>query len=225
MSYGVTLALDGSTYEGSVAVLRDSIVLAERALEASATPGRGGRDELFLPMVAECLAEAGAQVTGLDRIVCGGGPGSFTSLRIAASIAKGLAVGAGCPLFAVSSLLLIVARDSVKPGRYLAILPAMRGESFAALFEVGASGIIELAPPALVADSDLPAEARRLDAILTGPAADGRTPHARGVATVLPFLVAAGECDVQTWEPTYGRLAEAQVKWEQAHGRPLTAAG
>jgi hypothetical protein len=24
------------------------------------------------------------------------------------------------------------------------------------------------------------------------------------------------------WEPDYGRLAEAQVKWEQAHGRPLS---
>ncbi len=225
MSYGITLALDGSTYAGSVAVFRDSTLLAERALAESTTPGRSGRDELFLPMVAECLAEAGTQVTGLDRIVCGGGPGSFTSLRVAASIAKGLAVGAGRPLFAVSSLLLVVVRDSAKPGRYLATLPAMRGESFAALFEVGVAGIIELAPPALVADSDLAAEAGRLDAILTGPAADGRTPHARGAATVLPFIVAAGECDVQTWEPTYGRLAEAQVKWEQAHGRPLTTAG
>src|SRR5688500_3395532 len=177
MSFGVTLALDGSTYEGSVAVLRDSSVRAERALEASATPGRGGRDELFLPMVAECLAEAGTQVTGLDRIVCGGGPGSFTSLRVAASVAKGLAVGAGCPLFAVSSLLLIVAHDGVKPGRYLAVLPAMRGESFAALFDVGGGGIVELAPAALVSDADLTAEARRLDAALSGPAADGRNPH------------------------------------------------
>jgi tRNA threonylcarbamoyladenosine biosynthesis protein TsaB len=23
------------------------------------------------------------------------------------------------------------------------------------------------------------------------------------------------------WEPEYGRLAEAQVRWEAAHGRPL----
>jgi tRNA threonylcarbamoyladenosine biosynthesis protein TsaB len=26
---------------------------------------------------------------------------------------------------------------------------------------------------------------------------------------------------LDTWEPAYGRLAEAQVKWEAAHGRPL----
>jgi tRNA threonylcarbamoyladenosine biosynthesis protein TsaB len=29
--------------------------------------------------------------------------------------------------------------------------------------------------------------------------------------------------DLATWEPNYGRLAEAQVKWEAAHGRALTA--
>ena len=27
--------------------------------------------------------------------------------------------------------------------------------------------------------------------------------------------------DLASWEPAYGRLAEAQVKWEAAHGRPL----
>ena len=29
--------------------------------------------------------------------------------------------------------------------------------------------------------------------------------------------------DLDRWEPDYGRLAEAQVKWEAAHGRPLPA--
>ena len=30
--------------------------------------------------------------------------------------------------------------------------------------------------------------------------------------------------DLDAWEPSYGRLAEAQVKWEAAHGRPLAGA-
>jgi tRNA threonylcarbamoyladenosine biosynthesis protein TsaB len=34
-------------------------------------------------------------------------------------------------------------------------------------------------------------------------------------------ITASGPCDLNTWEPAYGRLAEAQVKWEAAHGRPL----
>lgn len=225
MSYGLTLAVDGSTYAGTVAVLSDTGVVAERALADVATPGRGGRDELFLPMVAACLADAGVGATSLARVVCGAGPGGFTSLRIAASIAKGIAVGAECPLFAVSSLMLIVAGGDVEPGRFLAVLPAMRGEAFGALFEVGAGGISELAAPSLIPDAALDSEASRLKAVLIGPGRqNSRAPHARGAARILPLLVAAGECDILTWEPAYGRLAAAQVKWEAEHGRSLTAA-
>ncbi|OYV67912.1 MAG: hypothetical protein B7Z72_09030, partial [Gemmatimonadetes bacterium 21-71-4] len=43
-------------------------------------------------------------------------------------------------------------------------------------------------------------------------------PHARGVARLEGALEAA---DLAGWEPHYGRLAEAQVKWEAQHGRPL----
>ena len=58
---------------------------------------------------------------------------------------------------------------------------------------------------------------------LIGPAEElSVAPHARG-AVVLGHLVAWPEAaPVAGWEPTYGRLAEAQVKWEAAHGRALT---
>ena len=82
-----------------------------------------------MPMLADCLASAGVGVTEVSRIVCGSGPGSFTSLRVAASIAKGIAAGVGCPLFSVSSLLLIPAAAELAAGRYISALPAMRGES------------------------------------------------------------------------------------------------
>ena len=56
------------------------------------------------------LREAIGRSFGLDpnRIVCGAGPGSFTSLRIAGSIAKGIAGGANRPLYAVPSMALMV---------------------------------------------------------------------------------------------------------------------
>ena len=220
MSYGLTLALDGSTYAGSAAVIRDMTVLASRELSDAAMPGKDGREENFLPMVAACLADADVGVLEVDRVVCGSGPGSFTSLRIAASIAKGIAVGAGRPLFAVPSLMLIVA--DVKPGRYLATLGAMRGEVFAGQFEVTAEGRVEeLSAVAILGESAVAAEAERLGA----KALAGVMPHARAVSRMLPTVLATGEVDIATWEPTYGRLAEAQVRWEALHGRPLTAAG
>ena len=47
-------------------------------------------------------------------------------------------------------------------------------------------------------------------------------PHARGVAPVLDHIIASAPVDLASWEPDYGRLAEAQVRWEAVHGRPLT---
>jgi len=221
----LSLALDGSTYAGTVAVLRDGDVVAEASLPDSGIPSRGQRGEDFMPMVAACLDEAKVGVKSLDRVICGSGPGSFTSLRIAASIAKGIAAGVGCPLYSVSSLLLIPAGADIEPGRYLSALPAMRGECFVVQAEIDRSGAVRpLDDERLAATVDVEAVAAALGVSVIGPGfgADSR-PMARGAARMIEQIVAAGECDLDLWEPTYGRLAEAQVKWEATHGRPLTA--
>lgn len=218
MSLGLTLAVDGSTYAGSVALIREREVLAERQLPHVPKPGREGRAEHFMPMVAECLRDGKVAAHDVARIVCGEGPGSFTSLRVAASIAKGLAVGADIPLFSVSSLLLIAAAAEVRDGRWYATLPAMRGESFVALFEKNGSAIEQIAASSVIAEDRLVDEADLAKANVIDREI---LPHARGVAVMLDSIIAAGAVDIETWEPMYGRLAEAQVKWEAAHGRPL----
>jgi tRNA threonylcarbamoyladenosine biosynthesis protein TsaB len=226
MTLGLTLALDGSTYAGSVALLREYDVVAERQLERVPKPGRAGRAEQFMPMVAECLRDGQVRPRDLARVICGEGPGSFTSLRVAASIAKGIAVGAGIPLFPVPSLLLILAARERADGLWMCGLPAMRGEVFTALYQLEGEKILQSGESRIVSDADLEREAERLGAKLVGPAHDEEeTPHARGVAHVLDHAIARGACDIDSWEPIYGRLAEAQVKWEAAHGRPLSAAG
>jgi tRNA threonylcarbamoyladenosine biosynthesis protein TsaB len=226
MSELFTLAVDGSTYAGSAAVIRGNEVLSAAALPSVEKPGRGGREENFMPMVAQCLMESGVRPNQLSRIVCGAGPGSFTSLRVAASIAKGLAVGAGAKLYPVSSLLLIVAASDARDGRWLAVIPAMRDELFAALFEIREDGIVSVDAPRIIAASLAEEDAAANGAKVIGPLGKSPVfPHAKGAARVLDRIVAEGECDVALWEPVYGRLAEAQVRWEAAHGRPLSAAG
>ena len=217
MTDGFTLVLDGSTYSGSVAVLDSGRVVSERELPRAETPGRAGRDENFMPMVAAALEDAGVSTNDIARVVCGGGPGSFTSLRIAASIAKGIAIGIGCPLYAVSSLALIAA--DLPPGRYLATLPAMRGEVYALAVDVSAD---------MVTHGDaaiIPEESAGKEAVRHGAKHAAGYPHARAAARMLGAIISAGPCDIDSWEPSYGRLAEAQVKWEAAHGRPLSASG
>ncbi len=220
MTGRLALAIDASTYAGSVALVRDREIVIERVLAM-----RGDRSERLLPTVAAVLEGAGVRTVDLERIVCGGGPGSFTSLRVAASIAKGIALGADRPLFALSSLLLTVAGapGTVAPGRYLAALDAMRGEAFVAAYEVTDTGpIVEVYPPALVAGDGVDELAQRLEARVVGP---NRSldfhPHARGVARVGDWLERSSAVDLVSWEPDYGRLAEAQVRWEATHKRRL----
>ncbi|MCC7193959.1 MAG: tRNA (adenosine(37)-N6)-threonylcarbamoyltransferase complex dimerization subunit type 1 TsaB [Gemmatimonadaceae bacterium] len=220
---GLTLSLDAATYEGTVAVLRDGAVVAE----ASAAM-RGETEERLTPAVVRALAQAGATARDVARVVCGGGPGSFTSLRIAGSVAKGIALGSDVPLYAVSSLALVVAgvRD-IAPGDYLAVLDAMRGESYAAPFRVHPGGRVAQSGEALLLPASAVAEAAaRYGARPVGPGEELRAaPHARGVWRLRDELAAAAPVDLDAWEPWYGRMAEAQVRWEAAHGRALPVNG
>lgn len=222
-----TLALEGSTYGGSVALLSNGNVIAERTLVDAGTPSKDGREERVLPSVAECLDEAGIRVGEIARVVCGAGPGSFTSLRISASVAKGIAIGVGCPMYSVSSLLLSVAgvRDALTEGLYLSVLPAMRGDWFALLVQAGGEGSMDPQGDAsIISGSELAQFTDERSATILGPGQtiDAR-PHARAVGELLQQIIAAGPVTIDSWEPDYGRLAEAQVKWEAAHGRPLGA--
>lgn len=217
----ITLAIDASTYVGTVAVWRDQELLAtgEAAM-------RGAHEERLMPAVADTLSRAGVPLGPADRIVCGAGPGSFTSLRIAGSIAKGLATGWDAELVAVPSLGLVVAAEpSLPAGRYLSVLDALRGECYVALYRRDEAGLVEeLAPARVVAAGAVDVLAVESDATVIGPS-HGRAgaPHARGALAVLSAFGESARVDLGSWEPAYGRLAEAQVRWEAAHGRPLQA--
>jgi tRNA threonylcarbamoyladenosine biosynthesis protein TsaB len=226
----LVLAVDASTYVGTVAVLAGGAVLSERS-----TAMRGADEERLMPAVAAALGEAGVppgEARGrVEMVVCGAGPGSFTSLRIAGAIAKGIAESAGAPLVAVPSLALLAAGQAppLPGGRYLATLDAMRGERYAAVVGLGA-GVTAYEYLGIVAEGDVDALARARGArvLAAGAPRAGHAdayagPHARGAARLGPLLAAAGAVDLDAWEPDYGRKAEAQVKWELAHGRALDA--
>jgi len=219
----ITLALDASTYAGDVAVLDGERVLAEATIAM-----KGAEHEGLMPAVAACLERANVSVERLGRVVCGSGPGSFTSLRIAGAIAKGVASGIGCPLFAVPSMALIVGGAKLNGGRYLVAVDALRGEFYVGLYEVSPLlAIAELEPARLVAAAELDGLAEQYAAHLVSPSAllGGivAAPRARAVARIEELVAARGPADIGAWEPSYGRLAEAQVRWETAHGRPLAA--
>ena len=217
----ITLVLEASTYQGSVALLHGASLLDARTVAM-----RGREHEALMPAVAELLGECGVSVGTLNRVVCGAGPGAFTSLRIAGAIAKGLAMSVGAALVPLSSLALLVASyDDAQPGRYVAAVDAMRGEHYVQAFDVGVDGsVLAIAAIGLLPSAQVDEFTRAQGAVAIGPGRVGAldvTPHARAAARLTNMIEGAVPADLAGWEPGYGRLAEAQVKWEAAHGRPL----
>ncbi len=99
------LAIDTSTLACTVALQVDG-VLIERHEEKAREHTR-----LLMPMIRDVLTEADTELAALDAIVLGNGPGSFIGLRIAASVAQGLAFGAGLNIIPVSSLAAVAAQE------------------------------------------------------------------------------------------------------------------
>ena len=145
------LAIETATDACSCALEHSGTIVTRHAVEARR------HTELLLPMVDSVLAEAGVALGALDAIAFGRGPGSFTGLRIACSVAQGLAFGAGCPLVGVSTLQVIAAgmhRSHAAP-RVLVALDARMGEVYWGGFEwdgVAMAPVFEesVAPPQAV---------------------------------------------------------------------------
>ena len=99
------LAFDTATETLVVALAANGRVLTHEAAggaQASAT---------LIPAILALLAKAGVALRELDAIAFGRGPGAFTGLRTACSVAQGLAFGAGKPVLPIDTLL-AVAEDA-----------------------------------------------------------------------------------------------------------------
>lgn len=234
------MALDTATDRLSVAV---GITPAD-ALEED-VPGARRHAGALIPVLDRLLARRGIGVADLAGVVLSDGPGSFTGLRVGASVAKALARARGLPVRSAPSLM-VRAAGAAPPAELtqagtiiLALSNALRGEVYAAAFRISPARIETLLQPSVFRPEALVLVAPRPDQVVgDGPPAAlelvaawaGRpvigAPAALPRAAELLGLVgieggAQVIADVERWEPVYGRPAEAQAKWELAHGRRL----
>lgn len=119
---------------------------------------RDKHSQTLLPLVSEVLNQAGETRAGLTHIAAGIGPGSFTGVRTAVSVAQGLALGLGLPLFGVGGLDALALGAAVKqPVRVLTALDARMHEVYAAFFTVdpARTEVISLKAPAVMHPAQL----------------------------------------------------------------------
>lgn len=118
-----SLVLDSCASTGTVALVRDGEILAERTF--SSPRGRGG--EIF-----DALREILSGKPELDRVVVGTGPGSYNGIRTAIAAAWGIARARNARLCGVPSIL------ALAPGEYYAVGDARASQFYFARVRDGA---------------------------------------------------------------------------------------
>lgn len=108
----------------------------------------------LLPLLLELLQQGGQTLGGLDAIAFGVGPGAFTGLRTACAVAQGLGFGAGRPLLAIDSLLIVAEAARARAsgdgaGRWWVAVDARMDEVYAAEYSQGDGGWQVVTAPAL----------------------------------------------------------------------------
>jgi len=238
---GYWLAIDTATDIASVAAGRIAVSTGARAESGAHVQGARRHAAEIVRLVDFVLARLEIAPADLTGIVIGDGPGSFTGLRIGWATAKGLAQEAGLELVAIPSLLAAAAGGAVKvgPAPIAACFDALRGQVYGALYRVQPQRVETLVPPAVMTLEEFARVAPERPRLVVG---DGATRYAAAAqtwsgappvalenlppaATMLLSLLslenAGRTVNLLTDEPTYGRPAEAQAKWEAHHGRPL----
>jgi tRNA threonylcarbamoyladenosine biosynthesis protein TsaB len=219
------LALEFSSPQRSVAIARDGIVLSE-ALET------GGRNTAAFGMIEKVLAEAKIGREQIGALCIGLGPGSYTGIRAAISIAQGWQLAFAEPEHDIRELTAATAQRRLEReikligiggveaiaaqaraenifGRVNVAVDAQRGEFYLAVFDISADGWREIELLKIVALAEIK---RRADAneILAGPEAAKWFPNGRTIfprAAVLAKLAASRNDFVagEKLEPVYLR--------------------
>jgi len=210
----VILAIDGASTDLSIALATPD----GGAIAGDSWSSAQRQSAELLPRALDLLASADRRVGDLTALAVGTGPGSFTGLRVAMSIAKGLAFALDRPIVGVPSLVAwleqepdaraAVARAGAREAYVLA-----RGESEPAVVDRDGLGDL-LAGRAIVAPVEL------ADAFALGTAV--RPVAAPAIARLAARRLAedpAGD-DLRSLEPIYLRpprglpaAPQGEVRW------------
>jgi tRNA threonylcarbamoyladenosine biosynthesis protein TsaB len=206
------LALEFSSGQRSVAVVRRRAGDASFVVSEVVEPGAGGTRALG--MIEDALREAGLEREQIEVLAIGLGPGSYTGIRVALSLAQGWQLASrngGMKLLGISSAECVAAQAQAEKmsGRANVVIDAQRNEFYLASYEISAAGRKEVEPLRILTRAEVESRAGAKE-ILIGPEVTRWFPNGRVVfprAAVLGQL-ALGRSDFvagDKLEPIYLR--------------------
>lgn len=122
----VTILLDSSNTNLSVGIARDNLLLESISYEAWQQ-----QSEYMIPELNKLLEKYGVKMDEIKEVIVAKGPGSYTGVRIAITIAKTIATALDAKLYAVSSLR--VQKDRKSPS--VCLINARSGRSYIGVYE------------------------------------------------------------------------------------------
>lgn len=205
------LAIDTGTERMSLAVCRGAQVLMHEGVAGAQASTQ------LIPAILSLLSRAELRLPELQAIAFGRGPGAFTGLRTACSVAQGLALGAHLPLLPIDSLLCLAETALAQSPRVLALLDARMGQVYAAAYEWKNKGWLTCLEPQLTQAKELILPPH-WDALGFALAGNAMAAHSAG----LQHLLSSGAQAIEVWPQADAMLKLAARAWER--GEAMNAA-
>jgi tRNA threonylcarbamoyladenosine biosynthesis protein TsaB len=128
------VAVETATGRGSVAACH-----ADRVVVRELDEGQTSSRQIYR-LVSDALDELGCTIAQLNCVAYGCGPGSFTGVRVAASVAQALAYSQSLPVCRISTLAALAAPAIQRDQPVAACLDARMGEAYVAVYKYGEGG-------------------------------------------------------------------------------------
>lgn len=126
----ILLQIETSSTNTSVALTKDGKVIGSKEQDSSGY----SHEKLLHPFIEEVLQQAKLNMSAIDAVAVGSGPGSFTGLRIGVATAKGLCFSLDVPLIATPTMELLARQVNEPADRIISIVDARRMEVYTATY-------------------------------------------------------------------------------------------
>lgn len=229
------LAFDTSNQPLSVAVVEDEKVLTEITVNI-----KRNHSIQLMPAIDEALKQANLTLDDIDRVAVAEGPGSYTGLRIAVTVAKSLAWTKDIELVGISSLKLVAANSSFQKEKLIVpLFDARRRNIYTGVYayndhgkliqvtddthvsaEQWADVLVDLVPTNEIEfiGVDAPDFIELFKEKIGNRARLAKPEENLPRASVLALLAQKeNPVDVHAFAPTYLKLAEAEENWLKEH--------
>ncbi|WP_283678060.1 tRNA (adenosine(37)-N6)-threonylcarbamoyltransferase complex dimerization subunit type 1 TsaB [Lentilactobacillus sp. Marseille-Q4993] len=224
------LSIDTSNTPLSISVVEDDFVMASETLTTHKKHA-----EYMLPIIEDLVKKSGLTPAGIDKIVVATGPGSYTGIRMATTVAKTLASTLEIPLITVSSLWSLALNRFDSDALINPIFDARNGNMFTGLYKRNGNKLESVVAdqhtnidnwiPVLKNYSDkieVLGDIGELSAQLTAEVSTLTVlPRQFAVPNATLMAIHANDFkpvdNVDAVVPNYLRLTKAEADWQKAH--------